>query len=66
MKLTVEKLDRCLFSMVGSHDLVSKWWTSPNRAFEMQKPIDVWTESEDGKEKITSYILHMTYDYGGS
>ncbi len=33
-----ERLDEILMSMLGSQELVKQWWTTPNRAFDMQSP----------------------------
>jgi hypothetical protein len=30
-----------LFTLLGSQELIAKWWTTPNRAFNMQCPQDV-------------------------
>lgn len=51
----VEYCDRLLFSMLGSYELVDKWWKSPNKAFNMTCPSNVWME-ENGKEAIKNYL----------
>lgn len=35
---TKDRLNEILFSMLGSQELVERWWTTPNRAFDMQTP----------------------------
>lgn len=41
MKNLSDYCNAMLFSLIGDHDLVVNWWTSPNRAFEGQCPKDV-------------------------
>ena len=36
-----EIMDKMLFAMLGSDELVRLWWESPNRAFDMKCPKDV-------------------------
>ncbi len=33
-----EKLNTILLALLGSEDLVERWWTSPNKAFNNQSP----------------------------
>jgi len=46
-------------SMLGSKDLVERWWTTPNRAFEMQPP-----ELAD-PALVKDYIIWHAYCAGG-
>lgn len=34
-------LNAMLFSLLGNHELVARWWTTPNKGFDMQCPCDV-------------------------
>lgn len=34
-------LNVLLLSLLGNHELVTKWWTTPNKGFDMQCPQDV-------------------------
>lgn len=34
-------LNAMLLSLLGNHELIAKWWTTPNRAFEGQCPQEV-------------------------
>jgi len=36
-----EYLNKLLFAMLGSQELVTRWWLSPNRAFQGCCPRDV-------------------------
>ena len=49
-----EKLDVILFSMLGSRELVEKWWVSPNKAFNMNTPLALM---EDKKHEVIDYVL---------
>ena len=37
-KISRDRLDQILFGMLGNQELVDRWWTTPNRAFEMLAP----------------------------
>ena len=47
-------LNECLMAMLGSEQLVSDWWKSPNKAFDMQTPNQVWEEDYD---RVRSYVV---------
>lgn len=49
-----EKLDVILFSMLGSKELVEKWWVSPNKAFDMRTPLSLM---DDKKHEVIDYVL---------
>jgi uncharacterized protein (DUF2384 family) len=49
------KLNQMLFSLIGSSDLVVQWWKSPNKAFDMKTPNELW-QTEEGQKKVTEYI----------
>lgn len=49
-----ERLDRLLLALVGTEELVDKWWNSPNRAFDHQHPIKVF---DNDPNKVINYIL---------
>jgi hypothetical protein len=48
------RLDGLLFAIVGDDTLVERWWNGPNKAFDMQKPIDMF---EVDSERVRDYIL---------
>jgi len=48
------RLDGLLFAIVGDDTLVERWWNGPNKAFDMQKPIDIF---EVDSERVRDYIL---------
>jgi len=43
-----------LFAMLGSDDLVNKWWESPNLAFESKTPNQMYEEDE---QQVIDYVL---------
>jgi hypothetical protein len=47
-------VDRMLLAMLGSTELVSRWWGSPNKAFDLRMPSEVW---EDDPMKVYRYVL---------
>lgn len=46
---------RLLGAMVG--DLASEWWSSPNVAFDMQTPQDVW---QTDAERVYNYLIEYS------
>ena len=51
------QLDLVLMKMLGSQDLVDHWWVSPNKYFDLQRPIDVWhLDSDNVKNYILSHL----------
>lgn len=54
--LSQEDLNKCLYSLLGSDDFVSRWWTSPNANWSMRRPIDVY---EVYPAEVTNYILQF-------
>ena len=51
---TKQDLNTCLFAMLGSDELVNKWWESPNLAFENKTPNEVYEENE---QQVIDYVL---------
>ena len=46
-----------LISMLGSNDLVDKWWISPNKAFDNKCPVDV--DNQD----VIKYLMSHCFGY---
>ena len=46
-----------LISMLGSNDLVDKWWISPNKAFDNKCPVDV--DNQD----VMKYLMSHCFGY---
>jgi uncharacterized protein (DUF2384 family) len=59
--IETKHVDAMLFSLLGSHKLVKDWWNSPNKAFNMRHPIDVWDNDEDGPTRIYDYLCFFCY-----
>ena len=54
--LSKKQLDAMLFAMLGSDELVHKWWVSPNKAFDDMFPKDVYYQDPNGRQEISNYI----------
>ena len=54
-----QSLKELVLAFVGDAELADHWWYSPNKAFEMRRPIDV-----DLRE-VREYLMYHI-DYGGS
>jgi len=52
--MVTDKYDRILYSLLGSQELVQKWWASPNRAFGDISPIEMWDRDKD---RVKKYLL---------
>jgi Protein of unknown function (DUF2384) len=42
-----DKINVCLMAMLGSQELVTRWWSSPNKAFDMMTPLEVFDRHAD-------------------
>ena len=51
-----KQLDAMLFAMIGSDELVHKWWVSPNKAFDDRFPKDVYYQDPQGRHEVSDYI----------
>ena len=54
--MTKQRLDAILYLLLGSTDLVHKWWHSPNTAFDDRFPKDVYYQDPQGRQEISDYI----------
>jgi hypothetical protein len=45
-----------LFGLLGSHELVEKWWRSPNKAFEGRMPSELFEGDE--AMMVFDYLTH--------
>jgi hypothetical protein len=48
------ELNDVLYRMLGSEDLVSQWWHTPNKFWEGDTPYQVWTQDPLAVER---YIM---------
>jgi len=58
MRTTEEKANEILKALLGSDELVYRWWNSPNRAFDGEIPDDLWNTS-DGRKRVYKYIVNQ-------
>ena len=61
MNPRLKQINGILFALLGSLELVQRWWLSPNITFELRCPQEVWDSGEDGKDEVESYV--MTHGY---
>jgi len=52
--MDTDKYDRILYALLGSNELVQKWWASPNKAFDDISPIEMWDRDKD---RVKKYLL---------
>lgn len=56
-----EKYNRILLALLGSKELIHKWWASPNRSFDNVTPIEMWDRDKD---RVKNYLLgQLNGDY---
>ena len=53
MTETEARLNRLLMGLLGSDELVQRWWASPNRAFDYQTPKQVFDTMPN---RVVQYI----------
>lgn len=59
--LSKEKINTCLMAMLGRDTLVEAWWHSPNRAFGMNRPENVYIVNP---KEVSDYIMkQVSGDY---
>ena len=51
------QLNRILYDLVGSWELVDVWWYSSNKALAGMAPNDVYWSGEEGRRQVADYIL---------
>jgi hypothetical protein len=56
----VPECDRLIEAMVGK-DLVDKWWSSPNKAFDGSTPAEVFSEDP---RSVYEYLMWHAYGAG--
>jgi hypothetical protein len=47
------RLNLVLLSLLGSHDLVNKWWKTKNKAFDNETPENMFAKDS---ERVINYI----------
>ena len=52
--MVTDKYDRILYSLLGSDELVQKWWSSSNKAFDEMTPIEMLNRDE---ARVKNYLL---------
>jgi hypothetical protein len=52
-------INKHLYAMLGSSDLVNMWWSRPNLHWNGATPISVYDEGR--QKEILDYVLTMSY-----
>lgn len=55
--MSKESLDKILIILLGSDELVKKWWKSPNTAFNNKTPNQQY---EEDSNIVTVYVVTQT------
>jgi len=48
--------NQILKALLGTDELISRWWNSNNKAFDYDIPADLWHTSK-GRNKVYNYLL---------
>ncbi len=54
-------LNEILLQLLGSRELVERWWSSPNKAFDGEIPDDLLHSNRH--QEVVNYILAQAGDY---
>jgi len=49
--------------MIGSPQLVDGWWDSPNKAFDLKTPDEVYQTGAEGRKRVYEYVLGCSDGY---
>jgi hypothetical protein len=52
--MDTDKYNRILHALLGSQELVQKWWASPNKEFDEMTPIEMLNRDKD---RVKNYLL---------
>lgn len=63
MTFVKKDINVMLHAMLGRRDLVDTWWDSPNKAFDMKTPNEVYLSSEDGRRQVYQYVSAFVWGY---
>jgi hypothetical protein len=59
--MVTDKYNRILHALLGSNELVQKWWESPNKAFDDMTPSEMLDRDKD---RVKNYLLaQLNGDY---
>ena len=54
--MTKHELNNHLYSLLGSDDLVSRWWHTPNKNWNGETPYSVWSRNPEDVEKYITFF----------
>ena len=58
----MKNVNEILLSLLGSQELVERWWATPNKAFDLEIPDDLW--HTDRRSEVYNYIVsQLNGDY---
>lgn len=58
---SMAEVNRMLYAMLGDMELVKRWWSGNNKAFDNRPPIDIWSEGKDGNKRVWEYVSFHGY-----
>ena len=59
-------IDKMLYALLGSDELVERWWHGANHYFGLKTPYEVYQTNEAGRKVVLDYVQNAAYGGGGS
>jgi hypothetical protein len=52
-----QEVNAILLALLGSEELVQRWWIGDNVAFRLQPPQKIWDSGYDGQREVAEYVF---------
>lgn len=52
-----QQVNAILRALLGSDELVQRWWIGENLHFNLKCPQEVWDSSEEGQQEVANYVF---------
>ena len=56
-----KEVNEILLALLGSEELVQRWWVSDNVTFNLQPPQKVWDIGYEGEQEVADYVFTHGY-----
>ena len=63
MIIVKSDINRYLIGMIGRTELVDAWWDSPNKAFDLKTPDEIYQVDAEGRKRVYEYVLGCSDGY---
>ena len=52
-----QEVNAILLALLGSEELVQRWWVGDNVAFNLQPPQKIWDSGYEGEQEVADYVF---------